>query len=104
MEVYRSESHFGFENTGNTAISMRFSRRSLTIAVFREALNRLVLRLFEILVGLFCLIITSPILLIVAIIIRIDSPGPAIFRQTRIGRHLKPFTFYKFRTFKSWSL
>ena len=40
----------------------------------------------------------SPIMLVVAIIIRLDTPGPAIFRQTRMGRNLRPFTFYKFRT------
>ena len=55
-------------------------------------------RLFDILMSLFILIITSPILLIVAIAIKIDSRGPVIFKQKRIGRHGKVFNIYKFRS------
>jgi len=44
------------------------------------------------------LIIISPLMLAVAIAIRLDSPGPAIFRQIRIGRGGRPFVFYKFRS------
>ena len=43
------------------------------------------------------LLAVSPLLLAIAIAIRIDSKGPAIFRQTRLGRGGRPFTFYKFR-------
>lgn len=43
------------------------------------------------------LILVSPVLLAVAIAVRLDSPGPAFFRQTRIGRGGRPFTFWKFR-------
>lgn len=39
----------------------------------------------------------SPLLLAAAIAIRLESPGPAIFRQTRVGQHGVPFTLYKFR-------
>ncbi|HMQ51127.1 MAG TPA: sugar transferase [Anaerolineae bacterium] len=39
-----------------------------------------------------------PVALILAIIIRLDSPGPAIFVQERIGKDGRPFNFYKFRT------
>lgn len=37
-------------------------------------------------------------MLLIALAIRLDSKGPVIFRQTRIGKHGKPFTFYKFRS------
>lgn len=48
--------------------------------------------------ALIVLIISAPILLLAAIAIRIDSPGPSLFRQTRIGYRGKPFTICKLRT------
>lgn len=55
-------------------------------------------RLFDIVISLVALLVLSPVLLIVAIIIKIESPGPVIFKQTRLGRFGKPFTIYKFRS------
>ena len=43
------------------------------------------------------LLLVSPVLLAVAVAIRLDSPGPAFFRQVRIGRSGRPFHFWKFR-------
>jgi len=43
------------------------------------------------------LVAVSPVLLAMAVAVRLDSPGPAFFRQTRIGRGGRPFTFWKFR-------
>lgn len=56
------------------------------------------LRLFEIVVASIALVITLPIMLITAIVIKLGTPGPALFRQERIGANLKPFRFVKFRT------
>ena len=44
------------------------------------------------------LLILSPLILIIAIVIKLDSPGPIFFIQERIGRNGKPFLTYKFRT------
>lgn len=55
-------------------------------------------RLFDILLSLFILILSSPILLILAIAIKIDSPGPVIFKQKRLGRNGKEFWIYKLRS------
>ncbi|GAB4576412.1 MAG: sugar transferase [Anaerolineae bacterium] len=44
------------------------------------------------------LILLSPIMLIIALLIRLDSPGPIFYRATRIGQHGKPFKLYKFRS------
>jgi len=55
-------------------------------------------RLFDIIFSLFGLIIVSPILGVIAILIKISSPGPVFYRGTRIGRAGKPFKIFKFRT------
>ena len=60
--------------------------------------NALLKRLVDIIGSLFCIVIFSPVMIFAAIGTRITSPGPVIFRQTRIGLHSKPFTMYKFRT------
>ncbi len=55
-------------------------------------------RLFDIVLSLAILIVTAPILVVVAFLVRLTSKGPAIFAQERVGRFGKPYTMYKFRT------
>ena len=55
-------------------------------------------RAVEVVVASVVLALTAPIMLVVGWIIRRGTPGPAVFRQTRVGRDGRPFTFYKFRT------
>lgn len=52
----------------------------------------------DILGGLVLLIVLSPIWLIAALLVRTTSPGPVLFKQTRLGRGGKPFTCLKFRS------
>lgn len=54
--------------------------------------------LFDRAVALVALIVLSPVLLTVSVAIRLDSPGPIVFRQKRIGKAGQEFTMYKFRT------
>ena len=60
--------------------------------------SRLVKRTFDIVGSSLVLLITSPILLTIAIAIRLDSPGPALFRQHRVGRNGREFVMLKFRS------
>lgn len=55
-------------------------------------------RIFDIAASLFGLIVLSPALLIIAVLIKIRMPGPALFSQQRTGRYGKLFTIYKFRS------
>ena len=60
--------------------------------------NALCKRIVDILGSLTGIILLSPFLIIVAIIIKLTSKGPIIFKQERVGLHNKPFYMYKFRT------
>lgn len=62
--------------------------------------NALLKRIVDIIGSIFCIILFSPVMLFAVIGTRISSPGPIIFKQTRIGLHSKPFTMYKFRTMR----
>lgn len=55
-------------------------------------------RLFDIIFSLFGLIVLSPILIVIAISIKLDSKGPIFFRQVRVGRYNHDFKIFKFRT------
>ena len=57
-------------------------------------------RLFDFLIAGVLVAVLSPLLLAIAVAIRLGSRGPAVFRQERAGRGGKPFTLYKFRTMR----
>ena len=53
---------------------------------------------FDIVFSLLALVLLAPILLLIALAIKLDSPGPILFRQRRVGRNSEPFSMLKFRT------
>lgn len=55
-------------------------------------------RLFDITFSSLGLIILSPLLIIIALIIKLESKGPVLYKGIRVGRHGKPFKVYKFRS------
>jgi len=55
-------------------------------------------RLIDILVSLIVLILFSPLAALVSLLIKLDSPGPVLYQQERVGRYGKLFTMLKFRT------
>ena len=60
--------------------------------------EQLIKRLMDIAAGLVGCIVFSPIMLVTAIAIKLDSPGPVFFRQTRVGQNGRHFQIYKFRS------
>jgi len=57
-------------------------------------------RTFDLLLAGFGLVLLSPLLLVIALAIRLDSGGPVLYRQERVGRHGVPFRIHKFRTMR----
>ncbi len=64
----------------------------------RRTSYEIIKRLVDILGASAGLVLSAPLMLCVAIAIKIDSPGPVFFRQTRLGKNGRPFTFLKFRS------
>ena len=67
---------------------------------FDNLLNAAVKRGLDIIGSLILIILTSPVMLVTAIGVKLSSPGPVIFRQERIGLNKKPFMMYKFRSMR----
>ena len=63
-----------------------------------NAFNAFLKRCVDIFGALVAIILFSPVMLVTAIIIKVTSPGPLIFKQERIGKHNHPFYMYKFRS------
>ena len=63
-----------------------------------EGPDRVVKRLFDLLVGSLALVLLSPLMLVTALAVRMDSPGPILLRQQRVGGGGRPFRMLKFRT------
>jgi exopolysaccharide biosynthesis polyprenyl glycosylphosphotransferase len=63
--------------------------------------ERGVKRLMDLVVSLVVLVLGIPLFLLLSVLIKLDSPGPIIYAQKRVGRRGKPFTMYKFRTMRN---
>ncbi|UUZ97544.1 undecaprenyl-phosphate glucose phosphotransferase [Paenibacillus sp. P25] len=71
--------------------------RDIPLDEFR---NRFLKRAFDIIFSLLAIIITSPLLILIAIGIKLTSPGEIIFKQERVGLNRRHFMMYKFRSMK----
>jgi lipopolysaccharide/colanic/teichoic acid biosynthesis glycosyltransferase len=74
--------------------------------MLEDSINKSRLQLFlkravDIVGSISALLILSPMMLLTALFIKVSSPGPIIFRQTRLGKKGIPFTFYKFRSMRT---
>jgi exopolysaccharide biosynthesis polyprenyl glycosylphosphotransferase len=74
------------------------------ITLFREPLGqgaRLVKRAFDIFVAALALVVLSPLWVLMAVLIKLDSKGPVLYRQERVGMDGRIFLFLKFRTMRT---
>jgi lipopolysaccharide/colanic/teichoic acid biosynthesis glycosyltransferase len=60
----------------------------------------LVKRVFDFIVSALGIVIFSPLLILTALLVKVDSPGPIFFKQQRMGKEFRPFWIYKFRTMR----
>lgn len=65
-----------------------------------DAFNKFKKIVSDYVIAIIAIVITSPIMIVTAIAIKLESPGPIIFKQERIGYNGKPFMMYKFRSMK----
>lgn len=79
------------ENRDTLQQSVRSSEKT-------DLLYYAVKRIFDIIISITALIVLSPLLLVIAILIKLDSKGSVIFKQERIGKNGKPIYIYKFRS------
>ena len=62
--------------------------------------NRAAKRFLDIVASAALILVTSPLMLFTAIGVKLSSPGPILFRQTRVGQNNREFTMYKFRSMR----
>jgi sugar transferase (PEP-CTERM system associated) len=93
--------------TALSALTGRIALRTVNPSWFlftegfhRSRWNDLLKRVLDLTAGIIGLLLSLPIMLLVAIIVRLDSKGPVIYRQTRVGRQGKDFEVLKFRSMR----
>ncbi|MCI8564714.1 MAG: undecaprenyl-phosphate glucose phosphotransferase [Lachnospiraceae bacterium] len=65
-----------------------------------DSFNATIKRGMDLVGGVTCLILFSPVMLLTALMVKCSSPGPVIFRQERVGLHNRAFAMYKFRSMR----
>lgn len=92
IDTFRRRKAFSFVSSIGTYPVMTF--HTVTMNKYEDVLKRF----FDIVVSLFAIVITSPIMIVTAIAIKLDSPGPVIFKQVRVGKNGRHFRMWKFRS------
>ncbi len=81
-----------------TSVDRSWAFRSIGSNFLNDRMGIRLKRIADFIFGIARLVVTSPILLATALIIRFTSPGDVIYKQTRVGLNEKNFTVYKFRS------
>ncbi len=95
-EVSFSEQHLGRVNLECIGASWFLQSDGFWVGYLSCAVKRAI----DIIASLVLLILTLPLMLGVSILIRLETPGPALYRQERVGLHGKIFTLFKFRSMR----
>ena len=72
----------------------------LTATPIESIAYSLLKRAFDIVFSIFAILVTAPVMAVIAVAVRLSSPGPVLFRQNRVGLNGKIFRMYKFRTMR----
>jgi exopolysaccharide biosynthesis polyprenyl glycosylphosphotransferase len=91
LEIYTNRSF-------NSVRSAQRMRLQLVTWVIRSKITQDLKRLFDLIIATVTLFFVWPVMLLVAIAIKLESPGPIIFRQVRVGKHSVQFDCFKFRS------
>ncbi|WP_026524227.1 sugar transferase [Butyrivibrio sp. MB2005] len=94
VDTFRRRKAFSFVSSIGTYPILTFH----TVTMNRYA--ELFKRWFDIIFSLIIIVLTSPIMIITAIAIKVDSPGPVFFRQVRVGKNGRHFLIWKFRSMR----
>ncbi len=81
-------------------VNLKKRKQITSLSYARKPVYHVIKRGMDVVCSLIALIVLSPLLLITAIAIFIDDPGPVLFKQIRIGKDNKPFKIFKFRSMK----
>ena len=92
VDIFRRRRCYSYNSSVGTYPVMTY--HTVTLNLWEKALKRV----FDICFALFAIIITSPIMIVTAIAIKLDSKGPAIFKQVRVGKNGRHFKIWKFRS------
>jgi exopolysaccharide biosynthesis polyprenyl glycosylphosphotransferase len=98
VPTYLSSGLMGISGSRLQTISLAHEPITLVRPPRRSAVQELTKRLFDLVLASLLLIVTAPVMLIAAVLIKAHDRGPVLFRQVRIGRGGHPFTLVKLRT------
>ena len=85
----------------HNCVSPEILKLMLEDSINHSRLKLQVKRTIDIIGSIAAMLVLSPIMLITAILIKVNSPGPVIFKQARLGKKGASFTFYKFRSMRT---
>lgn len=102
LEIRENHSSIGESNRHDVTVTRLNISQSLRIKKaawrLRFLINFKLKRIVDIVISVLALIVLSPLLVLVAALIKLDSKGDVFFKQVRIGLHGKPFRMWKFRS------